>query len=229
MSIFLFLSLGTGWLAEVAPPEVRGMFSSLSIIVIDLAAVVTSCISQGTRHIDGAASYRIPIGLQLLWPGIISCGACFVHDNPTFHLIKGEDSKAEASLRSIRGGYSEMEIHAELDALKAQTHLRQSESEVAWNELFKGTNLRRTLLALSIANFQQLSGVAYATNYATIFLLPVVKGQDAFVLVIGLAILALGGACFGLLLVDRIGHELSLSAPSFLSSSSTLSSVPWVS
>ncbi|KAH7403272.1 general substrate transporter [Cadophora sp. MPI-SDFR-AT-0126] len=207
MSIFLFLTLGTGWLAEVAPPELRGSFASLSITAIDFAAVVTACISQGTKNLAGSTSYRIPIGLQVVWPLIISLGAFFVHDSPTFFLIKGKDDMAEESLRSIRGGYSDTEIYAELDALRAQTSLRQAEAEVAWNELFKGTNLRRTLLSLSIPNFQQLSGIAFATNYATIFLMQVAPGQDPFVLVIGLTVLALGGAVTGLLLVDRIGRR----------------------
>lgn len=153
-------------------------------------------------------SYRIPLGLQLLWPLIIAGSVPFISDSPTFYLIKGNDDLAEKSLRSVRGGYSDTEIIAELDALREQSSLREQENDVAWIELVKGVNLRRTFLALLIPVGQQLSGIAFATNYATIFLQQVGGGQDPFVLVIGLTLLALGGACAGLLLVDRVGRRM---------------------
>ncbi|KAL2062343.1 hypothetical protein VTL71DRAFT_6609 [Oculimacula yallundae] len=207
MSIFIFLTLATAWLAEICPPNIRGTLASLSIVVIDLAAVITACINQGTKGLTGTASYRIPLGIQILWPCVIALGTFYVFDSPTFYLIKGRNDMAEISLRSVRQGYSEMEILAELRGLQEQASLPQSEQEVSWKELFKGTNLRRTFLALMIANFQILSGIAYATNYATIFLSQVVKGEDPFVLTIGITVLALGGACVGLLLIDRIGRR----------------------
>lgn len=175
--------------------------------MIDLAAVVTACINQGAKSLEGTASFRIPLGLQLAWPVIIATGTFFIWDSPTFYLIKGKDDLAMKSLRSVRGGYPEVEVEAEINALRVQKDLRQEEEQVPWTELFKGNNLRRTLLAASVGNFQQLSGIAYATNYATVFLQQVAGNQDAFVLVIGLAILALGGAVVGVFLVDQIGRR----------------------
>ena len=92
-------------------------------------------------------------------------------------------------------------------ALKAQKALRQQELEVPFSELFKGVNLRRTLLAMSVPNLQQLSGIAFATNYATIFLQQVAPGQNPFVLTIALDILSLAGAITGMMLVDRVGRR----------------------
>lgn len=182
--------------------------ASLSIVTIDLAAVFTTCVSYGSSKLLTSAAYRIPVGLQLLWPVIISIGLFFVRDTPTFYLIKGQEEYAENTLRTIRGGYSESEIRAEMDMLKAQKALKQEEVDVPWSELFKGTNLRRTLLSLSIANFQMLSGIAFATNYATLFLSQIGSNVDPFVLTIGLAVLALAGAVTGLFLVDRIGRRI---------------------
>lgn len=208
ITIIMFLILATAWMSEVAPPEIRGVLSSLSIVVIDLAAVFTTCVSYGTSQMTSSAAYRIPIGLQLLWPLIIATGLLFVSETPTFYLIKGREDQAEKSLRSVRKGYTESEIRAEMDMLKAQEALKQEEVEVPWTELFKGVNLRRTLLSLSIANFQQLSGIAFATNYATLFLSQIGSGDNPFVLTIGLAVLALAGAVVGLTLVDKVGRRV---------------------
>ncbi|EAU33623.1 predicted protein [Aspergillus terreus NIH2624] len=207
ISIMTFMTLATAWIPEIAPQEIRGTLASLSIFVINLAAIVTSCINYGAEKLTTSASYRIPIGLQLVWPLIIGCGLFFLKDAPTFFLIKGQDEKAESSLRRIRRGYSEAEIESELRALKAQKALRQEEIEVPFSELFKGVNLRRTLLAMSVPNLQQLSGIAFATNYATIFLQQVAPGEDPFVLVIALNILSFAGAIVGMVLVDRVGRR----------------------
>lgn len=215
-SIFIFLTLGSGWLAEISPPPVRGNVIGLSIIVIDLAAVITSIINNATSTSLTSFAFRLPLGLQLLFPLIVMFGLVFVKDSPTYFLIKGRNQEALASLKSVRKGYSPEEIAAEMAVLKEQTALLQEENELPWNELFKGTNRRRTLLALSIGNFQQLSGIAFATNYATIFLQQVTgKGQDPFVLVIGLAVLALGGAVVGNVLVDKVGRR-SLAMGTFI-------------
>ena len=205
--IIMFLVLATAWIAEVAPPEIRGVMASLSIVVIDTAAVFTTCVSYGSSKLLTSASYRIPVGLQLLWPLIIALGCFFIKDTPTFYLIKGRNDEAEKTLRSIRGGYTETEIQAEFDMLKSQKALRQEETPVPFTDLFKGNNLRRTLLSLSIANFQQLSGIAFATNYATLFLSTINSSVNPFVLTIGLAVLALAGAIVGLLVVDKVGRR----------------------
>ncbi|KUL92248.1 hypothetical protein ZTR_02325 [Talaromyces verruculosus] len=207
MSIFIFMTLATAWMPEIAPQEIRGILASLSIFVINLAAVITACINYGTERLTTTASYRIPIGLQLAWPLIIACGLFFLKDAPTFYLIKGQDDEAEKSLRLIRRGYTDTEIESELRALRAQKALRQQEMEVPFSELFKGVNLRRTLLAMSVPNLQQLSGIAFATNYATIFLQQVAPGQNPFVLTIALDILSLAGAITGMMLVDRVGRR----------------------
>lgn len=208
-SIFIFLTLGSGWLAEISPPAVRGNVIGLSIVVIDLAAVITSVVNNATSTNMTSFAYRLPLGLQILFPLIVMLGLVFVKDSPTYFLIKGRNEEALASLESVRHGYSPEEIATEMATLMEQTALLQEANELPWNELFKGTNLRRTLLALSIGNFQQLSGIAFATSYATIFLQQVVgEGQDPFTLVIGLAVLALGGAIVGNVLVDKVGRRL---------------------
>jgi hypothetical protein len=204
----MFLTLATAWIPEIAPQEIRGTLASLSIFVINLAAVITACINYGTEGVRTTASYRIPLGLQLVWPLILACCLFFLNDAPTFYLIKGQDEKAAQMLRRIRRGYSDTEIEAELRALRSQKAIRQEETSVPLSELFKGVNLRRTLLAMSVPNLQQLSGIAFATTYATVFLKQAVPGLDPFILSIALNILSFGGSIAGMVLVDRVGRRL---------------------
>jgi len=194
-------------ISELAPSELRGTLGSLSIVLINTASVVTSGTNWATSTKDTSEAYRLPLGLQIAWAIVVFLAILVVKDSPTFFLMKSQDEKAEQSLRHVRQGYSDDEMYAELALLRAQASLVQEEKSIPWTALFKGPDLRRTLLALSVGNFQQLSGIAFATNYATIFLKQVSPSADPFLLVLALNILSLGGSVVGLLSVDIVGRR----------------------
>ncbi|KAF7548121.1 hypothetical protein G7Z17_g7259 [Cylindrodendrum hubeiense] len=207
ISIFIFIVMGSTFLAEISPQNIRGAIVGLSIVLVDTAGVLSAGINWALSTNSGPISYRLPLGVQIALPIIIGAGLIFIDDSPTFYLTKSRDEDAMRSLRRIRGGYSEEEIQAEFAALNAQADLRESEDNVPWSDMFRGTNLRRTLLALSIGNMQQLSGISFATNYATIFLATVNNSVSPFLLTMVIQILALAGALVGIFLVDRVGRR----------------------
>lgn len=199
--------MGATFLSEISPEQYRGAIVGLSIVLIDTAAILASGLDWAMSTNVSQLSFRLPVGLQVLFPSVIALALLFVDDSPTYYLTKSQDDRALSSLRKIRRGYSETEIEAEFASLKSQAALRQQEVEVPWTHIFKGTDLRRTLLSLSIGNLQQLSGIAFATNYATIFLETIGSGVNAFLLTLVIAILALAGAVAGLFLVDVVGRR----------------------
>lgn len=192
--------------AEIAPPSIRGAVGALSVMFIQIAAVMTSGISWGTYYSKSSAAYRIPLGLQNIFPLLIAVGILYVRDSPTSFLIKGDDAKAEESLRRVRQGYNDEDILKEMETLKWQAVLRAAESEVKWTEIFKGPNLRRTILSMAMGVANNLSGSIFASSYATIFLSEIGSG-DPFLLTFALNIIALGGSVIGLILVDIIGRR----------------------
>lgn len=194
-------------MAEIAPENVRGAIVGMSIVLINTAAIVASGVNWAMSTEMSAMSFRLPLGLGILFPLILFVGLFFVDDSPTWYLTKSRDSDALRSLRSVRSGYPETEILAEFEALKAQASIREDEAKVPWMDIFRGTNLRRSLLAMSIGNMQQLSGIAFATNYATIFLATVSGNVSPFLLTMVGAILAFAGAITGIYLVDRVGRR----------------------
>ncbi|KAI0477063.1 general substrate transporter [Xylariaceae sp. FL0804] len=206
-AIFIFIVMGSTFLAEISPEDVRGALVGLSIVLIDASSVLSAGINWGFSTVMSQVAFRFPIGLQIAFPVVICLGVMFLDDSPTFFLTKSKDAHALEVLTRLRRGYSQEEIEAEFAALKAQAALREEDRAVPWTEMFQGTNLRRTLLALSIGNMQQLSGIAFATNYATIFLQTVGSGTSAFLLTLVIAILAFSGAVAGLFLVDMVGRR----------------------
>ncbi|KIW20221.1 hypothetical protein PV08_00796 [Exophiala spinifera] len=203
---YVFLGMTVTFLNEVAPASLRGIIGGLTIFSINVGVVLGSGISLATWDIPNSGAWRLPLGLQLIWPLLIAIFVFFVRESPTSYIIKGDDEQALVSLRKIRKGYSEEELEEEMTSLKLQDSIRQAEKEVGWIELFRGVNLRRTLLSAFMANVTTLSGVIYASNYATIFLRQI-GSTNPFVLVLGLGLLAFGGSGAGLALIHLLDRR----------------------
>lgn len=206
------------FLNEIAPASLRGIIGGLTIFSINIGVVLGSGISLATWDISNSGAWRIPLGLQLIWPLLIAACVFYVRDSPTSYIIKGDDEQALVSLRRIRRGYSEEELEEEMTSLKLQDSIRQAEKEIGWIELFRGVNIRRTLLSAFMSNVATLSGVIYASNYATLFLSEL-GSANPFLLVLGLGLLAFGGAATGLALIhwlDRRRLALSVFSAIFV-------------
>ncbi|KAH7121831.1 general substrate transporter [Dactylonectria estremocensis] len=206
-SIFMFITMGSNLLAEISPSEIRGILTGLSIVLIDAAAILSQGLNYAFSNVMHKYSYQVPLGVQIFFAVFICAGVLTLDDSATFYLTKGQDERALKALRTVRGGYDDAAIAAEFASLKAQSQLRQEEDPVSFKDLFTGVNRRRTLIALSIANMQQLSGIAFATNYITLFLSTIGGNVSAFTLAMAAAILAFGGAIVGLCLVDIVGRR----------------------
>jgi hypothetical protein len=201
---------------EISPASIRGILGAFTIISVDIASVVTAGINLAVWKNPTSLAFRLPLGIQCLWPFLIGLGMLYVMDSPTSYLIKGDDENAIISLRKIRQGYTDLELEEEMASLKLQTAIRAQETEVPWMDIFRGVNLRRTFVASFIGVFQLMSGLIFATSYATVFLSQI-GSADPFLLVFGLTLLSLGGAVAGLFLVDYIGRRnLALSTFSII-------------
>lgn len=208
------VSMASTLAIEISPPPVRGIVGAISVVASGLAGVLSSGVTWGTYGFTSQLAFRLPLGLQNIWPIAMAITMVWVMDSPTSYLILGDAITAEKSLRLVRQGYSEEELQQELMTLKLQAHLRKEEVDVNWYHIFRGVDLRRTLLATFIGVIQQLSGSIFASVYATVFL-KATGSNNPFLLVFALNILALGGSFVGLFLVDTIGRR-SLMLLSFL-------------
>ncbi|KAI0440929.1 general substrate transporter [Xylaria telfairii] len=163
--------------AETTPRELRGMFASTIQLMIVFGQVVSSLVTYGTKGIPGTAGWRIPIGLQLVSPGILLLLLTFVPESPRWLLDRQRDDEAFNSLRKLRKYSSNEGIHLEIESLKyAYAH----EDKGTWVEVFDKTNRVRTIIAVVAMFGQQITGQAFPSQYGVIFYQSQGFGQKAF-------------------------------------------------
>lgn len=77
-------------MSEIAPRKVRGAIVAGYQFCVTIGLMLASCVSYATEKRTDTASYRIPIGLQLLWAIILATGLFLLPESPRFFVKKGK-------------------------------------------------------------------------------------------------------------------------------------------
>ncbi|GAA5887468.1 hypothetical protein JCM16303_003426 [Sporobolomyces ruberrimus] len=201
--------------SETAPKEIRGSLVATYQLMITFGILVAYCISIGTRNLnDGGASWRIVVGLNMLWALILGIGFLFAPESPRWLFSHGRPEAAEKSLARIRGvkvednDYSVRTAYYEMEAaVKAA----QRTKDFGWIDCFRPKNklLYRTILLMVLQALQQLTGANYFFYYgATV--LGGVGIDDEFVSQIILGAVNFICTFGGIYIMERFGRRTPL-------------------
>ncbi|KAH3668420.1 hypothetical protein OGAPHI_002174 [Ogataea philodendri] len=169
------------YLSEISPRKVRGAIVSGYQFFVTIGLMVASCVDYGTEHRTDSGSYRIPIGLQLLWAIILGGGLLLLPDSPRYYVKKGQFDKAAKVLSRLRGQAVDSDyIQEELAEIVANHEYEQSVIPTtsyigSWAACFTGglrkpsSNLRKTILGTSLQMMQQWTGVNFIFYFGTTF------------------------------------------------------------
>ncbi|KAI9735050.1 MAG: hypothetical protein M1818_006627 [Claussenomyces sp. TS43310] len=172
------------FMAECTPTMLRGMVMAQLQLQIAVAQLVAAVINFGTSTINSDVGWRTYIGC---------------HEAAGYSLSKLR--KKEISNHDIQN---------ELDVL---AHSKGNRGKGTWREVFRGTNRRRSGIALIVMIGQQITGQAFISQYAVYFYKQ--QGfQDAFELgviqqALGVIQQALGvtAVIFATFIVDSFGRR----------------------
>lgn len=169
------------YMSEIAPKKVRGSIVAGYQFSINVGILLASSIDYATQDINSTASYRIPIGIQILWALILGGGLFFLPESPRFFVKKGKLDQAAQVLSRIRGQPTASEhIQNELSEIIANYEYElqvvpQGSYFSTWFNCFKGglsnpaSNLRRTILGTSLQMMQQFTGINFIFYFGTTF------------------------------------------------------------
>jgi sugar porter (SP) family MFS transporter len=169
------------YMSEIAPKKVRGAIVSGYQFCITIGLLVASCVDYGTQNYTTTGSYRIPIGLQMIWAIILATGLFFLPESPRYYVKKNNLDQAAKVLTSLRGEPEGSEyIQQELAEIVANNEYELSVIPTggyfsSWLACFSGglrnpsSNLRRTILGASLQMMQQWTGINFIFYFGTTF------------------------------------------------------------
>ncbi len=153
--------------AECTPPQLRGLTTSVIQMMIIVGQLVASLINLGTKSIPSDASWRIPVGLQLVMPAVLLALWPLVPESPRWLLARNREDDAKRALRRLQSGrLSEGELERALQTLRESLKDTQ---KGPWREVFDRNNRLRTWIAVVAMVGQQITGQAFVSQYAAVF------------------------------------------------------------
>lgn len=163
------LSVVPAFQSEIVPASARGFIVGTYQLSIGVGGFVINSVCKGTSGIQDNRAWRIPLGLFYIVPTIVLSLIFFTPESPRWLLKKGRTEEARESLRKLRvGRFSDDQIKLEFRELETALSSEVTFEKGKFMELFKGVNLKRTVLVILVNFFQQATGQAFASQYGTI-------------------------------------------------------------
>ncbi|KAF4473088.1 high-affinity glucose transporter [Fusarium albosuccineum] len=157
------------YLSETAPGRIRGAFLALYSFFTSLGTFMASVVIYLSKNRSDQWQYLIVILCQLFVPLGYITFYVFLPESPRYLVYRGRFDEAESVLKSL-SNHPET-VPQEVQLLKAQVEeQRELHAASSIRDCFRGTNLRRTIIAMSVQILNQAQGVSFIQNFIVTFM-----------------------------------------------------------
>ena len=157
---------------ETAPKALRGTLLVLYQLQIIIGLFLSYVLDLATHKIPGSASWRIPVGLQMLWGLIMLSGIFFLPESPRHLLGTGRRAEARQVVALLNGASETNPVVDELLAeLEYAINAENEGGKATWAECFSHRNAlwKRTGNGMMLQFIQQLNGQNFYYYYGDTF------------------------------------------------------------
>ncbi|KZV66564.1 general substrate transporter [Peniophora sp. CONT] len=157
---------------ETSPKALRGTLLVLYQLQIIIGIFLSYIIDLGTHAIPNSASWKIPVGLQMLWGLILMSGIFFLPESPRRLIFIGREDEARTVIAELNSVDLDHEIvQQELADLKMGIAAENDGGKATWLECFSKRNVlwKRTLNGMMLQFIQQLNGQNFYYYYGDTF------------------------------------------------------------
>ena len=188
------------YIAEIAPPRVRGALVSLQQFMITVGIMVSYLVSYA---FSGSGAWRWMLGVGMIPAAILLVGMLPLPESPRWLLAKDRRQDALGVLRRIR--HEEHNPEAELAEIEA---VHKMQAGVSYQDLFRPSVRPALIVGVGIAFINQMVGVNAVIYYAPTILKDAGFSSSAAILATtGVGILNMLVTLCALLLIDRVGRR----------------------
>jgi MFS transporter, SP family, general alpha glucoside:H+ symporter len=164
----IFIANAPAYCSEITPVNLRAPATQMLQMFWAIGSIIVGGVCYATEKWTTDQSYRVPIALQWMFPTPLAILLFFAPESPWWLVRKGKLEQAVKSVKRL-GRVSLLKNPEESVAMMRRTiELEKSIKEPNYIELFRGTDLYRTLIVCGVYAAQNLTGNLIA-NQATYF------------------------------------------------------------
>ncbi|THU85105.1 sugar transporter [Dendrothele bispora CBS 962.96] len=198
---------------ETAPKALRGTLLVLYQLQIIFGIFISYIIELGTHTISNSASWRLPVGLQMLWGLILLSGLFFLPESPRHLLGNGRREEARKVIAELNSVPLEDPLVDEtVDELLYAIKVENEGGKAGWLECFSTRNMlwKRTANGMMLQFIQQLNGQNFYYYYGDTFFKSAGTTLSPFVIQTILGAVSVVGTVPALYLIETWGRRRSL-------------------
>lgn len=206
----LLVSFAILWTGECSPAALRGIVVVEYEFFLGIGGLVALVVSNYCAPMLSNAGFRIPIGILLVIPFIVSIAMLWLPDTPRQLVYQGNIDGARKALLRLHGAHIATPEWIDKHVLEIQAGLEiegTMSSSAQWINLFRGTDLRRTIIAVGTMLNRVASGIQFLSLYGVYFFL-ISGSRDPFINTMIITCAGVAGGFVSYLLTRVVGRRM---------------------
>ncbi|KAH8682090.1 general substrate transporter [Xylariales sp. PMI_506] len=163
----IFIANAPAYCSEIVPIQLRAPATQMLQMFWAIGSIIVNAVVYVYNPVEGPSAWKIPIALQWMFPTPLAILIYFAPESPWWLVRKGRLEEAAKSVGRL-GRKSRLNVNETVAMMRRTVELEKSEKEPNHLELFRGTDLYRTLIVCGVYAAQNLTGNLIA-NQAVYF------------------------------------------------------------
>ncbi|THZ60499.1 sugar porter family MFS transporter [Aureobasidium pullulans] len=168
-----FQTLTTTYAAEVCPVSLRAYLTTYVNLCWVIGQFLSSAVLKSVANKTGPIGYKLPYGLQWIWPLPLIIGIALAPESPWWLVRKGRPDEAKKQvlrLTSRNQTDSGFNVDETVNMMIYTDELEKAHTTgTSYWDCFRGTDRRRTEIVCMVWAVQTLCGASSFTGYSTYF------------------------------------------------------------
>lgn len=177
----IFIANAPAYCSEIVPIQLRAPATQMLQMFWAIGSIIVGAVTYHYQTLDHSDAYRIPIALQWMFPTPLAILIFFSPESPWWLTRKGRLEDAAKSVARL-GRRSEAKVTETVAMMRRVIEMESTTKSPNHIELFKGIDLRRTLIVCGVYAAQNLTGNLIANQAVYFFTQAKVSTDTAFAL-----------------------------------------------
>ncbi|KAI1420423.1 general substrate transporter [Xylaria sp. FL1777] len=177
----IFIANAPAYCSEIVPIKLRAPATQMLQMFWAIGSIIVGAVTYVYNPVLDDRAFKIPIAIQWIFPTPLAVLIYFAPESPWWLVRKGRLEDAAHSVGRL-GRRSRLNIKENVAMMRRVVELEKTEKEPDHVELFKGTDLYRTLIVCGVYAAQNLTGNLIANQAVFFFEQAGVKVDTAFAL-----------------------------------------------